>query len=230
MDGKGYPIVSFERGDGQHDYIEGTLRIDTNGSSIKATQENPLIVKYTSSTGKVGTAGSYTVMPEKLPSTESDIYAIPVSLSGLKGGDSYVLSIHGSLDVGDTQGTVHNALIGQIVVGTEPIPQLRVTIGQAEGVNKQVAFKVGIDRPDNTGTIQSNEISDHAAHTATTMRINVRNGGDKNSPVVATYDVTNGYDPAARTGGLYDTIYNGSTITITEDELRLDHKVRNIFS
>lgn len=223
MDGKGYPIVSFERDDGQHDYITGALRIDTNGASIEATEQNPLIVKYTSSTGKVGTAGSYTVMPEKLPSTESDIYDIPVSLSGLKGGDSYVLSIHGSLNVGDTQGTVHNALIGQIVVGTEPIPQLRVTIGQAEGVNKQVAFKVGIDRPDNTGTIQSNEISDHAAHTATTMRINVRNGGDKNSPVVATYDVTNGYDPAYRTtGGLYDTIYNGSTVTITEDELRLD--------
>ena len=117
MDGTGYPIVTFQRAEDnyQHDIIEGTLIIDTNGSNITANSGKPLRVQYTSSIGVVKTK-TYENLIELQRGEDNVRYAIEFDEYGLKGNDTYVLSVYGTLDLNDGKGEVDNALIGHVVV------------------------------------------------------------------------------------------------------------------
>lgn len=217
MDGTGYPVVTFEKKEGTdygHDYLEGTVYIDTNGAAISAAAGAPLRITYASSTGVVKEV-SHDAISSYQDGANSDRYAIPFKESGLKAGDSYVLSVYGTLNLNDDRGDVNNALIGRVVVGTEAAPRLQVNLSQdTANITNAVAVKLSVSNPAG----QSDVRGAHAAHTAQKIRVNIYNGIEPIGTPVVSREITakTPYNTTTMQGGFYDEIYNGNSITLTE--------------
>ena len=216
LDGTGYPAVSFVEDEVHHESFKGTLYIDTNGANITVEQGSPIVVQYTSSTGVVIGVPVYELEAVQT-GTESVRYAFPFSAVGLNAGDSYIISVYGTLNLNDGRGDIQNALIGRVVTGTSPVPGLQVKLTQdTENVNNAVAVKLSIANPAG----QQDADGEHAARTANKLRINIYNGSEATGTPIVTkdFEAENAYDPVTQRGGYYEELYGEKSITFTEAE------------
>lgn len=185
MTGNKFPTVVFEEDDNttKFDRIAGNFRINTNGATISATTDKPLIIQYKSSTGNVM---NYYI--NSLPSPDNGTeYTIPFYENGLKANDPYTFSVYATVDLHDGNGPRDNTLLGNIVQST-PNPQaFTASITQGSDLTSPVSVKIELNDASSTRN------SSYEASTIQKVVVNLYNGtadSISTSAPIGTYSIT----------------------------------------
>lgn len=122
MDGVGFPTVRFEAEEGTFERIRGIIYIDAQSAELVVNSSNPLTIMYENSINKAKTCDPITdLTPFKETATT---YAIPFVVNNLRAGDTYVVSLHGCVNLLDGN-EAEQMLIGSFIFNTLPTNPLQ---------------------------------------------------------------------------------------------------------
>ena len=165
LDGVEYPSVSFEKTNITFERIEGKILIDDPGRTLSLDSTNVMTVVYKNSIGI----------------TESFEYygnlIIPFDKNNLRSGETYTISVYGTIDLQDGNGPTY-CLIGTAVVNTPNTRPLKATMSKMLDVNKTFKINATLD------SLEEND--DLEATTLTGLTFNLYAGGDTSAPLVKT--------------------------------------------
>ena len=226
MEGSRYPTVIFEKDDeeSKHDKLVGNIRLLTNGSVITVNGNEPLIIQYQSTTGKVNSY-SVTELPTALKDEKgTDYYVLPFNKNGLKADDNYIISVYGTVDLNDGAGPRKNSLLGNTIVKTSKPAELKANFYQDSNPTSAISFRINLTDMGETGS------ASYEASTIYYLELNIYNGDEsavQNSrPVASRVFYDENYE-----GGTYipykstiaDKVYGeGNTMLITEETLGIN--------
>ena len=162
LDGVEYPTVSFQETNVTFERIQGKILIDDPGRTLSLDSTNIMTVVYKNSIGI----------------TESFEYygnlIIPFDKNNLRAGETYTISVYGTIDLQDGNGPVY-CLIGTAVVNTPSTQPLNATLNSLLDVNQ--TFKINAT----LGTSENNELE---ASTLTGLTFNLYAGDNTSAPLV----------------------------------------------
>lgn len=218
LTGENFPIVLFEKDEDNthHDKITGTLKINTNGASIKIDVNNPLIIEYKNSKGDVDTRYITDVPLYQLVDKDKILYTIPFTEKDLLAADNYIISVYGTVDLKDGAGERQRSLVGSVVTKTDTPLGFRAVWSQDVNATSPITFNISL--VDATA-----ESSAYEASTIEYIEINLYNGDETavtHSAPVATYTMV-GDKGDVYSSELADLIYGDKKRTLTEADFNI---------
>lgn len=116
------PALSFQAENVQYDYISGKLIVSLNGSSIKVSQDAPLVINIDCE-GLYAKTIKYTSAKEIEDMIFGDQLVIDINETGLKSDSVYRFRVTGHVDMKDGDGA-QNMVIGNVVQATKPLTEI----------------------------------------------------------------------------------------------------------
>lgn len=241
MRGTGYPYVSFsyettyvdaagtERPLAPNELssfsrVNGTLYIGFNGAAITigngAEQGlNPLKVAITSLEDYRETRFYYLDGTDlNIDQYNNKFLEIPIVRNGLKADASYLISVYGTVDLGDGRGAQDNFLIGNCVFQTADVPELQARWSQPTESNTALAVYFALEPTADTAYADAAL----AADTLTRLTFSLYAGSATGGNLIATRNYVDG-DTAYFASTIGDATFDSpSGLLITENFFQVD--------
>lgn len=200
LEGVQYPSVSFNETSVTFERITGQIIIDDPGRTMQLDSSNIMTVVYKNSLGISDSFEYYGNL------------VIPFDKNNLRAGETYTISVYGTIDLQDGNGPIY-CLIGSAIVNTPNAKPIKVVSRNAMNVNNAFSVQAQLTDDGVGNTLEAN--------TLTSLTFNLYSGNDTNGTLLKSIKkMDRNIDPYS--SNLKEEYYD-EEFTITPDFFGLDN-------